>query len=68
MTKPYKTIRAVVECKVPQHVTEKALVRKLGAVLIHPVQLGLPGDRGTLVRPLFKAYSRVRAAEKRNEK
>lgn len=62
--KPYKTIRAVVECRVPQHVTEKSLVSHLRMILGKwPIQLGFKGDRETLVRPEFKSYSRVRTAE-----
>lgn len=65
MSKPYKTIRAVVEVRVPQHVTEKALVWKLKEIIKWPIQLGYEGDRSTLVKPQFKQYSRVRAYENR---
>jgi hypothetical protein len=66
--KPYKTIRAVVECRVPQHVTEKRLVWHLKEILKWKIQLGLPGDLETLVKPQFKSYARVRQAEKIRDK
>lgn len=62
----FKTIRAVVECRVPEHITEKALVNALERVLLYPIQLGFKGNPDTLVKPKFKSYSRVRTAEKRN--
>jgi len=64
-TDEWKTIRAVVECRVPSHITEKSLVNALTRILEHPIQLGFKGNKETLVRPKFKAYSRVSAAEKR---
>jgi hypothetical protein len=57
----FKVIRAVVECKVPDHITEKALVNALTRILVHPIQLGFQGQKDTLVTPSFKQYSRVRA-------
>lgn len=63
----FKTIRAVVECKVPQHITEKSLVQALDRILQHPIQLGFSGNKETLVKPKFKSFSRVLAAEKRSE-
>lgn len=60
-----KVIRAVVECGVPDHVTEKQLVWALKRILKYDIQLGNPGDLSTLVKPDFKSYSRVVAAEKR---
>lgn len=67
MSKKYKTIRAVVECRVPQYVTEKELVWTLKRLLEWPIQVGHPGNTETLVRPSFKQYSRVRAYERRFE-
>lgn len=67
MTKPYKTIRAVVEMRVPQHITEKRLVWHLKDILKWPLQLGLVGDHETLGRAVIKSYSKVSAAEKIKE-
>jgi hypothetical protein len=65
--KPYKTIRAVVECRVPEGVTEKALVWHLKDVLKWPLQLGHKGDPATLVKPEFKQFSRVVTALRKKE-
>ena len=67
MTKPYRTVRVVIECRVPQHITEKQLVWKLKRILKWPIQLGHEGDHTTLVRPLIKEYGKVRAYERRFE-
>lgn len=63
----FKTIRAVVECRVPQHITEKSLVGALKRIMEHPIQIGVRGDKKTLVKPEFKSYSRVRAADRAKE-
>lgn len=63
----YKTIRAVVEVRVPAHITEKTLVWHLKDILKWPIQLGLRGDPTTNVRPKFKSYSRVTTAERQKE-
>lgn len=62
----FKTIRAVVECRVPEHITEKALVNALTRVMKYPIQLGFQGQKDTLVEPKFKSYSRVRDAKARS--
>lgn len=62
----WKTIRAVVECRVPSHITEKSLVLALDRILQHPIQLGFAGNKETLVKPKFKQFSRVKAAEARS--
>lgn len=67
MTKPYRTIRAVIECRVPHDVTEKDLVWSLKRILPWPIQVGRSGARETLVRPQFKEYGKVRAYERRFE-
>lgn len=60
-----KTVRAVVECRVPASVSEKQLVQKLRTILIWPIQLGFPGQQETLVEAKIKSYARVRQAEER---
>lgn len=60
----WKTIRAVVECRVPSHITEKSLVSALGRILQHPIQLGFAGNKDTLVKPKFKSFSRVQAKKR----
>ncbi len=62
-----KTVRAVIECRVPDHISEKSLVMALKRILIHPIQLGYRGDRNTLAKLDFKSYSRVRTAERLKE-
>lgn len=61
-------VRAVVECVVPDHISERKLVSALSRILKYPVQLGTPGDRSTLFPLTFKSYSRVRTAERLKEK
>jgi hypothetical protein len=61
----FKTIRAVVEARVPDHITEKSLILALTRILEHPIQLGFKGNKDTLVKPKFKSYSRVKTAEVR---
>jgi hypothetical protein len=63
----HKIIRAVVECSVPQHVTEKDLVWHLKGVLKWPLQLGVKGDHTTLVKPQLKEFGRVVTAQRRQE-
>ena len=63
MNQKYKTIRAVVEVRVPEHITEKRLVWHLKYILKWPLQLGIKGDTATLVRASVKSYGRVRTAE-----
>jgi hypothetical protein len=62
-----KTVRAAVECRVPDSVTEKDLVLTLRRILLYPIQLGFKGDVNTLAMPKFKSYSRVRTYERRQE-
>jgi hypothetical protein len=54
-----KVIRVIVECGVPDEVTEKRLVWKMRSILQYPLQLGHPGDQATLVKAEVKAFSRV---------
>lgn len=67
MTKPYRTVRAVIECRVPAYVTEKQLVWHLRDILKWPIQLGQKGNHETLVRTQIKEYGKVRAYERRFE-
>lgn len=64
----YRTVRAVVECRVPSHISERKLVTALSRVLKYPIQLGVPGNRDTLFPLNFKSYSRVRGAENRKDR
>lgn len=64
----YKTVRAVVECRVPSNISERKLVTALSRILKYPIQLGTPGRRETLFPLTFKSYSRVRTAERLKEK
>lgn len=60
--RPYKTIRAVVECRVPPDITEKDLVWKLKEILRWPIQISrVKGRRDSLVKVDVKQFSRVSA-------
>ena len=65
--KSYRTIRAVVECRVPDNITEKDLVWHLKDVLKWPLQLGRKSQHDTLVKPEFKQFNRVVSAMRRQE-
>jgi hypothetical protein len=65
--KAYKTIRAVVECRVPENITEKDLVWHLKDILKWPLQLGRKGQHDTLVKPEFKQFNRVVTALRKRE-
>jgi tRNA U38,U39,U40 pseudouridine synthase TruA len=67
MTEKYKTVRAVVEVRVPERITEKQLVHKLEELIKWPIQLGYQRDHETLVKPKFKQFSRVYAYMRRTE-
>lgn len=66
--KSYKTIRAVVEVRVPQNITEKKLVLHLKNILEWPLQLGFKGDRKTLFKTSIKSYAKFQQAEDRNRR
>lgn len=59
----YKTIRAVVECRVPHAVTEKDLVRKMTDITRYPLKLG-HATRGMLFPVIIKSFARVLNHEK----
>jgi hypothetical protein len=63
----HRIIRAVIECSVPQHITEKDLVWHLKGILKWPLQLGVKGDPTTLVQTEIKQFGRVVTAQRRKE-
>lgn len=62
-----KVVRAVIECGVPDFVTEKRLVWKLRDIFKYPIQLGDMGDRETLAKPEVKAFSRISPYHRQSE-